>query len=246
MRPSHPPTPNQPGAPETRPVVPAGGLLCRAAGSAAGRNPKPSCALPVAGVPIPQRARSEGGRTARLGWEKMAPREVPAPPPAVSLGCRFGEMGRSQAPPSRVPAACLARGFRGPILTATQSQGKTQTIQHNETKKNPQRLLWPGLQPRATWGTRGPGQQVSFPVSSRAGRLREAQRPPGSQSPDPAVLGQTPPQQGVFLGKDASPSCHLPQPGLGDSIACPAQRGTGQPVWTRRLTPPTTPPWLAG
>lgn len=187
-----PPLPNQPGAPETRPVVPAGGLPCRAAGSAAGRNPKPSCALPVAGVPIPQRARGEGGRTAHLCWEKLGPREVPAPPPAVSLGCRLGEMGGSQAPPSSVPAACLARVFRGPILTATKSQGKTQTIQHNETKQTPKDCcgLDSSPEPLGVRGAQGSRCHSRYPRGqggSAASRVSEP-RPGGPRSDRKSVV----------------------------------------------------------
>lgn len=93
----------------------------------------------------------------------------------------------------------------------------------------------PWTAPPEPLGWAGRGQQVS------SFRAPGGQGGSGRHSGLQDLRAQTPrsswtPQQRVFLGRNTPPSRHLPQPGLGDTITCPAQRGTGQPV--SNLSPP--------
>lgn len=197
------------------PEGPARGCLCGAAG--AGREEIRSCRGPSGG-PHPAAGALTGGRSA-------CPARVPSGGAGPAPAAETDGPQRLPACPGRPPG----EGVLWSDSTAARSQGKTQTTQQNETK--PKRLLCPGLHPQSHLGgrvggsrchhSRAPGGQGGSGRHSGPQDLR-AQTPGSSVGP--------PPQQGVFLGRNAPPSLHLPQPGLGDSITCPAQRGTGQPV----------------
>lgn len=134
---------NPPRAPETRPGRPRGRTSARRWGKGAERNRKPRGSLPATGVPTAQPARS-----------RSAP-PAPAPPPLREP--RFWRRGNGPiaAPAGRVPAAGLARALCGPIVTATQSRGKTQKTQPNGTRQIPKDFWGLDSTPRATIA--GPG-----------------------------------------------------------------------------------------
>lgn len=203
------------------------------------------------GGPAGEHLRGAGGRGRREIGSRGAPspprgsplrsgraaeaRRPPRPRPPL-LEPRFGRRGNGPiaAPAGRVPAAGLARALCGPIVTATQSRGKTQKTQPNGTRQIPKDFWGLDSTPKAT--TAGPGAAGVIIVPGLL-EGREAQRgsaasevfeprPGGPRSPSP---------QGVFLRKDARHRVTCSSLAWG---TMPHSRGTGQPV--------STPPWLAG